>query len=347
MTPLPFISVVVPTFNRAHILPALVAALEAQDYPRELFEVLIVDDGSRDGTVDYISRLNGRHFRTFLQSHGGASRARNLGAANARGELLAFTDDDCAPEPDWLRTIGESWTQRGGNCALLGHTYSEHRSNTFLHSVLKESEPVVTCNFAAPREVFEKVGGFDPHFILYFEDEDLGLRIRKAGVPIVYEPRMRVLHPSKYQTFHGFLKLRSGLQYFCYMSQKHPDCDHWIRHRTVIRQIQKKFVFVGLPFAALWFWPPAALLLALVLASYVTRDTGLALRYRRELRVIGFRLRKRDMAAFALLNWSVPFIDAARIAKGYIRDYGELRRQKRSERLAHSVRTLFRRFAHR
>jgi glycosyltransferase involved in cell wall biosynthesis len=172
MSSLPFISVVVPTFNRVHILPRLLAALEEQNFPSDRYEILIVDDGSSDGTWDYLSSLDNSLIRAFNRGHGGASRARNLGAANAQGEILAFTDDDCIPAPNWLRAISESRNQCGANTAFLGHTYNKDPASRFVHSVYKDFEPV-TCNFAVPRRVFQNVGGFDPHFILYSGDEDL------------------------------------------------------------------------------------------------------------------------------------------------------------------------------
>ena len=318
------ISVIIPTFNRARILPGVIEALAAQEFPPDELEVIVVDDGSSDGTREYLASLGGA-VRAFTQDHGGASRARNLGAEHARGAVLAFTDDDCRPEPDWLRVIASSMERRRFAAALLGRTWSPLPAGTFVHSVFKDSEPVVTCNFAVAREAFFRVGGFDPHFVVYFEDEDLGLRLKKAGTPIVYEAAMRVEHPSRYMSFGGYLRQRSYFQYFCYMSQKHPDGNHWRRHRGVVRQIVKRAAWLGVPAAAALAWPPLFALLGAVLLLHVAVDARRALACRRELRALGLALRPADFWAMTLLNWAVPFLDAWRIAKGYLRDWGKTR----------------------
>ncbi|HEY3130382.1 MAG TPA: glycosyltransferase family 2 protein [Acidobacteriota bacterium] len=314
------ISVIIPTYNRAHVLPAVIESLLGQDFPAHAFEILIVDDGSTDGSFQYLQTL-GPPIRVFSQIHGGASRARNLAARNATGTILAFTDDDCRPEKNWLRAIALAMEKHQSRVGLLGHTYSEHPASTFVHSVFKDSEPVVTCNFAVAREAFRSVGGFDDHFVIYFEDEDLGLRLKKAGYPIVYEPGMRVLHPSKYQSFRGFLRMRSSFQYFCYMSQKHPDADHWKRHREVVNQIIKRFALFGIPMLGGWIWSPLFLLLPAVLIGHFLIDGIRARKYREQLAKMGYRLSRGDFLAFTFLNWAVPFIDAWRIVKGYLMDW--------------------------
>jgi len=318
------ISVVIPTFNRVKVLPGVIDALLEQDFPREQYEILVVDDGSNDGTGAYLASLAGK-VRFFTQQHGGASRARNLGAENAHGMVLAFTDDDCRPEKEWLRVIQDSMEVQKHGAALLGHTYSRFPASTFVHSVFKDSEPIVTCNFAVPKEAFWRVGGFDTHFVIYFEDEDLGLRLKKSGCPIFYESRMRVEHPSRYQTFGSYLRQRSYFQYFCYMSKKHPDGDHWQRHRGVVTQIVKRFLWFGIPTFAGLAWTPMFSLLLAVLILHLLADGRRALAYRRELLPIGFQLRAADFWSMMLLNWAVPFVDAWRILNGYILDFWRTR----------------------
>lgn len=94
----PFISVIIPTYERAGQLSVCLGALAAQDYPRDRFEVLVVDDGSAtspEGSVGtFRHQLN---VRLLKQLHSGPAAARNHGTAHAKGAFLAFTDDDCAP----------------------------------------------------------------------------------------------------------------------------------------------------------------------------------------------------------------------------------------------------------
>jgi len=106
-------------------------------------------------------------------------------------------------------------------------------------------------------------------------------------------------------------------------------------------------LFIAVPLAIGLFWHPAWLLLLVIIAAYVIRDCALALRYRRDLGAKGFELQVSDIVQFALFNWCVPFIDAARIAKGYIVSYGTVlpwsarpgsHNAQWSWRLVHSVR---------
>src|SRR5688500_17395801 len=96
------VTVVVPTYNRCAFLPDLVASLKAQTHPS--FHVVIVDDGSTDDTVAVATdAIAGDPRFTLLSSpNRGPATARNIGARDAAGEWLAFTDDDCMPQPGWL-----------------------------------------------------------------------------------------------------------------------------------------------------------------------------------------------------------------------------------------------------
>src|SRR5262245_53142880 len=99
----PYISVVVPTYNRAASLRRLLNALEGQTYPVERFEVVVVDDGSTDGTREAVRRMHMSFtLRLVEQAHGGPSAARNRGVQAAIGELIVFVDDDVVPAPDLL-----------------------------------------------------------------------------------------------------------------------------------------------------------------------------------------------------------------------------------------------------
>jgi len=99
----PFFSIVVPTCDRPRQLAACLQSLARLDYPRDRFEVIVVDDGTTTAAPALVVEMKaGPDVRLVRQPHAGPAAARNLGASHARGSLLAFTDDDCAPAPDWL-----------------------------------------------------------------------------------------------------------------------------------------------------------------------------------------------------------------------------------------------------
>jgi glycosyltransferase involved in cell wall biosynthesis len=105
MKELPFVSVIVPTYNRASLLKRLLESLREQTYPADKFEVLVVDDGSTDETpqvVEEFARSAPFAVRYFRQPRKGPAAARNLGIQQSRGEIVAFVDSDVTVAKDWL-----------------------------------------------------------------------------------------------------------------------------------------------------------------------------------------------------------------------------------------------------
>jgi hypothetical protein len=107
------------------------------------------------------------------------------------------------------------------------------------------------------------------------------------------------------------------------MSQKHPDNDHWQRHRGVITQIKRKALLFGIPLLGAFFWPPLLAVLGALLLAHIITDGRRVSRHREMLAKTDFPLRCADLVAFAFLTWSVPFLDAYRILKGCLRDRGK------------------------
>src|ERR1700730_17365864 len=95
-----FVSIVVPTYNRRASLARLLHALDQQTYPNSEFEVVVVDDGSADGTVEFVQQRHAEFaLRVIEQAHAGPAAARNLGVQEALGALILFLDDDVVPAP--------------------------------------------------------------------------------------------------------------------------------------------------------------------------------------------------------------------------------------------------------
>jgi glycosyltransferase involved in cell wall biosynthesis len=207
----PELSVVVPTYNRQHFLPGLVAALDAQDLPKERFEVIVVDNASPDGTWAYLTSLSHPWLRPVHEKTPGAAAARNRGWREARGEIVLFMDDDMAPAPDCLRQHLEAHRRRP-KASYLG--FVDYRYDTWTHPlslwVAERTEgslfpaaageeasfyQYLTQNVSSPRAAVEEVGGFDPGFRGYgFEDPELGYKLHRAGLPLVYLPEATALN---------------------------------------------------------------------------------------------------------------------------------------------------------
>ena len=199
-------SVVIPTCNRRQTLALTLAAVTAQDWTD--YEVIVVDDGSRDGTADLV-RGAFPQVQLLSQANGGPARARNTGLQAARGELVAFTDDDCQVPPDWLSRLAAGFerhpdiTGAGGPLlapAELRRTNPLARYEAYVVQVQYRAQDTEvlggfdcpaggTNNMAYRREALTSVGGFDAAFPYpAAEDADLKWRLAQAGARFLYLP---------------------------------------------------------------------------------------------------------------------------------------------------------------
>jgi len=221
------ISVVVPTFNRQDELHRLLESLWQQTLSRSQFEVIVASDGSTDGTVEMVRKLQSRQWNLKLLQlpNGGPATARNSGAQVARGYYVAFTDDDCVATPDWLLEMLAAF-QRTGAIGLQGRTTTDRLARTPLtHQIEVLSHwpaAVPTCNAAYRKEVFERVGGFDVGFrFAHNEDADLAWRVEDFGV-IAFAPNMHVIHPPRRDKFWKRARWVRFLESDFYLYYKNP-----------------------------------------------------------------------------------------------------------------------------
>ena len=198
------ISVVMATYNRVALLKQQIQCLLHQSLPSECYELIIVNDGSTDGTAEYLQQLEREHphVTALWQDNRGPAAARNLGVSQARGRILAFTDDDCQASQDWLLTIRRTFEDRTV-LAAQGRTLSEKAKMTPLtHQVENEhgDTSMPTCNAAYRKRTFVDEGGFDTRFPFQNEDADLSWRVRERGT-VVFVPEMLMHHPPRTDTF--------------------------------------------------------------------------------------------------------------------------------------------------
>ena len=203
MTTSPRFSVVVPTFQRAASLERCLNALGAQTFERDRFEVIVVDDGSAEPPRAVVARAvsaGALDVRLIEQANAGPAAARNAGAKAARGAYVAFTDDDCRPDPGWLTAL-DATAVHHPECALGGrvvnalgdgiYSTASQLLIEFLYDYYNVDEAggrfFITSNLALPTQTFRQIGGFDMSFPLAAgEDRDLCDRWREAGLRMVY-----------------------------------------------------------------------------------------------------------------------------------------------------------------
>jgi glycosyltransferase involved in cell wall biosynthesis len=209
------ISVVVPTRDRAGRLEALLDALGRQTLQADRFEVVVVDDLSSDSTPAVLAGA-GERVHAVRGRGAGPAAARNDGWRQARGEIVAFTDDDCEPDPGWLEALLAALGD-GENAFAQGPTRPIERERHLLEGFARTKEIEAlgpwfqTCNMAYPRSLLERLGGFDESFRRPFgEDADLAWRAIEAGA----EPRFAsdaVVHHAV-ERWRGVDLMLSGLR---------------------------------------------------------------------------------------------------------------------------------------
>ncbi|WP_197676238.1 bifunctional polysaccharide deacetylase/glycosyltransferase family 2 protein [Nakamurella panacisegetis] len=198
---LPTISVIVPAFNEEVGIAAAVKSVAASDYPR--FEIVVVDDGSTDGTVAAVKSAEVPGLRLIRQENGGKPVALNTGIASSSGDVLVLMDGDTVFEPDTLRrlvqqlatpTVGavSGNTKVGNRHGLLGRW--QHIEYVIGFNLDRRMFDVLQCMPTIPgaigafrREVLEQVGGLSSDTLA--EDTDLTMAICRAGWRVVYEPQ--------------------------------------------------------------------------------------------------------------------------------------------------------------
>lgn len=196
-------AVVVATRGRSDLLKRLLDALERQSHPVERFEVIVVHDPSKDGTEEELARLAQVTTLRLRSMHSsipqGPAAKRNLGWRAAEAPVIAFTDDDCVPDSDWLKA-GLAALQ-GRPRIVVGRTEpppeQRHLIGRPFARVLEVTSPrfLQTCNIFYRRRDLEVVGGFDEHFREpNGEDTHLGLRVVEHGAIPVFASDALVHH---------------------------------------------------------------------------------------------------------------------------------------------------------
>jgi glycosyltransferase involved in cell wall biosynthesis len=289
--PEPVVSVVVPTYRRASFLPGLFAALEAQ-VGAPGFELVIVDNASTDGTWATLAdlaaqtRIPTQVLRT--DENRGPAPARNLGWRNARGPLIAFTDDDCLPQPEWVAAVADGLAEAD---VVQGRTLPNPDQaascGPFSRSVTVTAADglFATCNVGYRRETVERVGGFDEAFrLLAGEDTDLAWRAMAQGARTSFRPDALVYHQVRPMSFAAAIRDSWRWQDLALAIKRHPGLRRLTDSRFVWR---RSHLLVSLAAAGLAAalavglagaggWIAALVIAAAAIAPYVRYRTATA-----------------------------------------------------------------------
>src|SRR5277367_5256386 len=240
--PAPVFSVIVPTYNRQQVLAECLDALSRQTVRPEMFEVIVVDDGSADATEQFCRNFQPNYaFQYLRQLNAGAGAARRRAVRHARGEYLVLINDDTISAPDLL---AEHWKAHQGRpdvrqCVLGDFCFpaaAQQRALTrflsqspffFPQATLRAGEYreytyVVTCNLSVKRDAVVAAGSFDARFRVA-EDSDLGLRLSRRGFCVRYVPEARAIHQHLPFTIPDLIRRASayGANQLAFL-RKHP-----------------------------------------------------------------------------------------------------------------------------
>jgi GT2 family glycosyltransferase len=262
-------SVVIPTYNRLGELRTVVAALQEQARPPDTeFEIVVVDDGSSDGTPDWLAaHRGGPGFNFVRQPNSGPARARNRGVEEATGDLILFLGDDTEPQPGWLSAHLEGHRLFGdqGPQAVLGYTsFPPETDSPFLcfineygaqfgYLLIEDPGSVAfnffyTSNISLPRSELVRLGGFRDDFpAAAWEDIEFAYRAVRDGLRIRYQPGARTIHRHCIRPRTFCRRQRTSGRSAAIFAALHPELDEFLGlHRcpppTLLRRLRRSML---------------------------------------------------------------------------------------------------------
>ena len=201
----PAVSIIIPVFNREEAVRCCLKSLKQLDYPEQQMEIIVVDNGSSDRTIDVVREFN---VSILEETTRGAAAARNRGVKEANHPLIVFIDSDCEAKPNWLKNLVQPFNEPG-ICGAGGRLLDNPNANIyeryFEERVFPTQEKamqgsgwfqpfIITANCAFRLDWLNKVNGFDESFSIAAEDADLSWRMKALGGEFVYQSNAEVTH---------------------------------------------------------------------------------------------------------------------------------------------------------
>lgn len=209
---MPQLSVIIPTYNRVNQLQKVLQGLAAQSLPAEQFEVIVISDGSTDGTHDYLNQACFPfHLHAIIQQNQGPAEARNRGVQEAKAGIFLFLDDDVFPDPELLRVHLECQLASGPNQIVIGSMLTPHDitlspwvvwEQTLLERYYRQmadgtikttAREFFTGNVSIKKAFFQATGGFDTAF-RRAEDVEFAFRAERLGATFTFNPDAKGYH---------------------------------------------------------------------------------------------------------------------------------------------------------
>ena len=260
-------SIIVPAYNAAQTLEECLEALLEQSVPQDEYEVILVDDGSTDGTATLAQSYG---VRVLTRQHRGPAAARNAGVDEAKDEIILFTDADCAPTRKWI----EEMTRPFADPEVVGvkGTYLTRQRELVARFVQIEYEDryhrtaqqdhidfIDTYSAGYRRDIFLANGGFDTTFpTASVEDQELSFRLARKGYKMVFAPEAQVYHRHDVSLIE-YARRKFNIGYWkALLTQWHPERLVSDSHTPQILKLQIALLGLGvLSLLATPRWPPS------------------------------------------------------------------------------------------
>jgi glycosyltransferase involved in cell wall biosynthesis len=222
----PFASIVVIVYNMEKTIKECLDSLVGLNYPKDCYEIIVVDGGSTDGTQRIVREYRDKHnVRMFIEKRKIRGYARNLGTKHAKGEIIAYIDADCSAGRKWLITHVNDHISNAHVGAVGGAI--KHSSYDASDTAIDFSRPLIameageylpsapkryisqipTCNASFKKQIFTEVGFFEDGLHVT-EDTELCYRTLKNGYKILFDPEAKVIHHDDYR-FKEYIKARN------------------------------------------------------------------------------------------------------------------------------------------
>jgi glycosyltransferase involved in cell wall biosynthesis len=210
------ISVVIPTFNRADLVETVVKSLINQTYPKDSYEILVIDSSLDNKTQNVVEKLQKNFSGTIkcVKKEGSAAEARNFGFKMAKGDIIASTDDDCVATETWLEEMNDFFVKNEGIVGIEGKTIcDESKITPFTKQVVnKTGDCFQTCNLAFKKSVLDKTKGIDEDYpFACLEDHDLVAHGKEYGV-VKFNEKMVMDHPPRSSNLEGLNFITSPIK---------------------------------------------------------------------------------------------------------------------------------------
>lgn len=194
MKNIPYVSIITPAKNEEGQIDRCIQSLITQEYPKDKYEIIVVDGGSSDNTIKIMRDYD--YPIKIVNGGSNPAEARNIGVTHSKGEILAFTDADCIATPDWLKNLVQKFeTKTVGGVGGALRTLRVGSMTSLLADIMTQAtyRGFITSNMAYKRDVFEEVGGFDSKLVCG-EDWDLWWRVLDKGYKVPFEQKAIVYH---------------------------------------------------------------------------------------------------------------------------------------------------------